>query len=61
MENNQTGCINRDKNSVRNMKKITHEFLEKGTRPERYRRTHPQKCRRKRFCRKKQETPTPES
>ena len=32
------GCINRDKNSVLNMKKITLEFLEKGSRPEKYRR-----------------------
>ena len=40
MENNRLVCINRDKNSVRNMKKITKEFLEKGTRPEKYRRNY---------------------
>ena len=38
MENNRMGCINRDKNSVKNMAKLTQYFLEHKTRPERYRR-----------------------
>jgi hypothetical protein len=38
MENKRTGCINRDKNSVNNMAKITNHFLEKREIPERYRR-----------------------
>ena len=28
MENNRMGCINRDKNSVKNMAKLTNYFLE---------------------------------
>jgi hypothetical protein len=38
MENNRMGCINRDKNSVKNMAKLTKYFLEHKARPERYRR-----------------------
>ena len=38
MENQRTGCINRDKNSVNNMAKITNFFLEYKKIPERYRR-----------------------
>ena len=38
MENKRLGCINRDKNSVNNMKKITEYFLKNKSRPERYRR-----------------------
>jgi hypothetical protein len=38
MENKRTGCINRDKNSVNNMAKITNHFLEYKEIPERYRR-----------------------
>ena len=38
MENGRLGCINRDKNSVNNMKKLTLYFLEHKSRPERYRR-----------------------
>jgi hypothetical protein len=38
MENKRTGCINRDKNSVNNMAKITKNFLEYKEIPERYRR-----------------------
>ena len=37
MENKRTGCINRDKNSVNNMAKITNYFLEYKEIPERYR------------------------
>jgi len=37
-ENKRMGCINRDNNSVRNMKKITEYFLEHKTRPEKYKR-----------------------
>jgi len=38
MENKRTGYINRDKNSVNNMAKITNYFLEYKQIPERYRR-----------------------
>lgn len=38
MENNRMGCINRDKNSVKNMCKLTQYYLEHKSRPERYRR-----------------------
>jgi hypothetical protein len=38
MENKRTGCINRDKNSVNNMAKITEHFLEYKEIPEKYRR-----------------------
>lgn len=37
-EENRLGCINRDKNAVRNMEKITLEWLSERKRPERYRR-----------------------
>jgi hypothetical protein len=40
LENNRLGCINRDKNSVNNMKKITEEFIKSGTRPEKFRRDY---------------------
>ncbi|AYV77714.1 MAG: hypothetical protein Edafosvirus1_45 [Edafosvirus sp.] len=36
MENNRMGCINRDINSVKNMRKITKHILERGERPEKY-------------------------
>ena len=42
MTNNQTGCINRDENSVNNMKLLTESWIETRTRPEIYRRKHPQ-------------------
>ena len=38
MENKQMGCINRDKNSVKYMAKLTKYFLEHKSRPEKYRR-----------------------
>ena len=38
MENKRTGCINRDKNSVNNMAKITEHFLEYKEIPEKYKR-----------------------
>jgi hypothetical protein len=38
MENKRLGCVNRDKNSIMNMKKITDYFLEHRDRPERYKR-----------------------
>lgn len=38
MENKRLGCINRDKNSVNNMKKIMLYFLKNKCRPEKYRR-----------------------
>jgi hypothetical protein len=37
-ENNRKGCINRDKNAVYNMKKLTDHFLQTGERLEKYRR-----------------------
>ena len=38
MENKRLGCINRDKNSVKNIKKITEYFIEHRERPVKYRR-----------------------
>ena len=38
MENKRMGCINRDKNSVQNMKKITYEWLYNRVRPSKYKR-----------------------
>jgi hypothetical protein len=35
-ENNELGCINRDKNAVLNMKKIVHSLIKTGKRPEKY-------------------------
>ena len=40
MENNRIGCINRDKNSVLNMKKITNYYLKNKDRPEKYKRSY---------------------
>jgi hypothetical protein len=40
MENNRKGCINRDKNGCRNIQKIFKFYLEKGERPEKYRREY---------------------
>ena len=40
MENNRYGCINRDWNAVRNMKKITDYWLQFGKRPIKYRRNY---------------------
>ena len=36
MENNRLGCINRDKNSVKNMAKLTRYYLKNKSRPEKY-------------------------
>ena len=38
MGNGRYGCINRDNNSINNMKKIVNSFLETGERPYNYRR-----------------------
>lgn len=43
MENNRIGCINRDKNSVNNMKKITLSIINGNGRPQVYCRTNPLK------------------
>ena len=45
MENNQTMCINRDKNSCRNIQKIFDYYIDTGNRPLHYRReyTFPEK------------------
>jgi len=40
MENNRYGCIQRDINSVKNMKKIVSQWLLDKTRPEKYRRDY---------------------
>lgn len=40
MKNKRIGCINRDFNSVNNMKKLTEYYLKNQTRPLRYRRGH---------------------
>ena len=39
LENKQSGCINRDKNSVLNMKKIVENLISTQERPEKYKRT----------------------
>jgi len=36
MENNGSGCINRDYNGCLNMKQIFNSFMTNGTRPQRY-------------------------
>ena len=36
MENKRIGCVNRDKNSCYNMKKIFDSYLLTGDRPEKY-------------------------
>ena len=38
-ESNRMGCINRDENSVNNMKKLVEYYLNHKTRPEKYKRT----------------------
>ena len=38
MENKRTGCINRDRNWCKNMKKIFNHYIKTGERLERYRR-----------------------
>ena len=44
MEDERMMCINRDKNSCRNMQKIFNHYIETGERPEKYRRcNNPQK------------------
>ena len=40
MENNRKGCINRDNNAVRNMIKITSQFLINKERPEIFKRSY---------------------
>ena len=40
MENNRTGCINRDENTVNNMIKLTRYYLKHKYRPEKFRRDH---------------------
>jgi len=39
MENKRMGCINRDKNSVKNMIKLTNYYLEHKDRPEKFKRS----------------------
>jgi hypothetical protein len=36
MENNRLGCINRDRNSCKNIKKLFDFYMETGSRPDRY-------------------------
>jgi len=36
MENERLGCINRDRNAVKNMRKIVSQFFKTGDRPQRY-------------------------
>lgn len=38
MENNRMGCINRDKNGCKNIKKVFNSYMDKNERPEKYRR-----------------------
>jgi len=40
MENQRKGCINRDKNGCKNIKKIFDSYIENGTRPLRYQRSY---------------------
>ena len=40
MENNRKGCINRDKNSCKNIKKLYENYIKDGTRLEKYRRDY---------------------
>jgi hypothetical protein len=40
MENNRKGCINRDKNGCKNIKKVFNSYIQTGERPERYRREY---------------------
>ena len=44
MENKRQGCINRDRNSCRNMRKIFEHHMKHGVRPERYCRGFEIKC-----------------
>ena len=38
MSNKRKGCINRDKNAVNNMKRITEQYMKDLTRPEQFKR-----------------------
>ena len=40
MENNRKGCINRDKNGCNNIQKVFKSYMEKGERPEKYKREY---------------------
>ena len=40
MENKRNGCINRDWNAVKNMKKITYHWFKYGKRPIKYSRKY---------------------
>ena len=40
MENNRTGCINRDKNGCKNIQKVFNHYIETGERPEKYKRDY---------------------
>ena len=40
MENQRTGCLNRDKNACKNMQKIFNSYMATGHRPEKYRRDY---------------------
>ena len=40
MENNRKGCMNRDKNGCKNIEKVFKSYMEKGERPEKYRREY---------------------
>ena len=40
MVNNRKGCMNRDKNGCKNIEKVFKSYMEKGERPEKYRREY---------------------
>ena len=40
MENKRLGCINRDKNGCKNIQKVFNFYIEKGERPEKYKREY---------------------
>ena len=40
MENKRLGCINRDRNGCKNIKKVFNFFIENNDRPEKYKRSY---------------------
>jgi hypothetical protein len=40
MENKRLGCVNRDKNGCKNIQKVFNCYIEKGERPEKYKREY---------------------
>jgi hypothetical protein len=40
MENKRLGCVNRDKNGCKNIQKVFNCYIQKGERPEKYKREY---------------------